>query len=193
MALANTEFAQAAAQAAGQAAEKAGGLPQLNVIADGSFTNQIAWLLITFFLLFVVVWRTVLPRVTTVLEEREEKIAGDLDSAERLRAEAEEVKAAYEAAVTAARAKAQETILGAKDTIQADITKTQAELDAKLNAKAEEAEARIAKASKEALASIDTVAGEVAAEMVAKLGGVETKDKAVKDAVAAALASVKGA
>lgn len=192
MALANTVLAQAATEVAG-AAEKAGGLPQLNVIADGSFTNQLAWLLVTFTLLFVIVWRTVLPRVTNVLEEREEKIAGDLDSAERLKAEAEEVKAAYETAVANARAKAQEIVLGAKETIQADIAKAQAELDAKLGAQADEAEARIAKASEEALASIDSVATDVAAEMVAKLGGVEAKDKAVKDAVSSALANVKGA
>jgi len=191
MAQANTEIAQVASEVAQEAA--AGGLPQLNVIADGSFTNQIAWLLVTFFLLFLVVWRTVLPRVTAVLEEREEKIATDLDSAERLKAEAEEVKAAYEVAVTTARAKAQELVLGAKDTIQADIAKAQADLDAKLNAKAEEAEARIAKVSSEALASIDTVASEVAAEMVVKLSGVEAEEKAVKSAVKTALENAKGA
>jgi F-type H+-transporting ATPase subunit b len=192
MALANTEFAQAATEAAGQAAEKAGGLPQLNVIADGSFTNQIAWLVITFFVLFFIVWRVVLPRVTTVLGEREENIAGNLDTAERLKADAEEVKAAYETAVANARSKAQDIVLGAKDTIQSDIAKAQADLEGKLNAKAEEAEARISKARDEALASIDSVAAEVASDMVAKLGGVEAKDKAVKDAVSTALSSVKG-
>lgn len=193
MALAYTEFMFAAADAAGHAAEKAGGLPQLNVIADGSFTNQVAWLLITFFLLFVVVWRVVLPRVTGVLEEREEHIAGNLDAAERLKAEAEEVKAAYEAAVTTSRAKAQEIVLGTKDKIQAEISKTQAELDAKLGAQAADAEARIVEARTAALASIDQVATEVVTEMVAKLAGVEATDKAVKDAVSSALANVKGA
>jgi len=189
MALANTEFAQAAADAA----QKSGGLPQINVIMDGSFTNQLAWLVVTFFVLFFIVWRLVLPRVTNVLTEREETIAGNLDTAERLKADAEEVKEAYETAVANARSKAQEIILGAKETIKADIAKAQSDLDAKLNAQAEEAEARIAKAREDALATIDTVAAEVAGDMVAKLGGVDAKEKAVKDAVSSALASVKGA
>lgn len=189
MALANTEFAQAAADAA----QEAGGLPQINVIMDGSYTNQIAWLVVTFFVLFFIVWRMVLPRVTSVLEEREENIAGNLDTAERLKTEAEEVKAAYETAVANARSKAQEIILGAKETIKADIANAQAELDTKLNAQADEAEARIVKAREEALATIDTVAAEVATEVVAKLGGVEAKEKAVKDAVSSALENVKGA
>ena len=191
MAQANIELAQAATEVAQEAA--AGGLPQLNVIADGSFTNQIAWLLVTFFFLFLIVWRSVLPRVTSVLEVREEKIANDLDSAQRLKTEAEDMKAAYEAAVADARAKAQETILGAKDVIQADIAAAEARLDAKLNAKAEAAAARIAEASKEALASIGVVASEVAIEMVAKLGGIKADEKTVKTAVKTALSSVKGA
>lgn len=190
MALANIEFAQAAVDVAQETAKR--GLPQLEVIAEGSYTNQIAWLLITFMFLFVVVWRTVLPRVGSVLAEREEKIANDLDSAQRLKTEAEEMKAAYEVAVAEARAKAQETVLGAKDAIQADVAAAEAELDAKLSAKADEAATRIADASKDALASIGEVATEVAAAMVEKFGGVDGKEKAVSDAVAIALANVKG-
>lgn len=191
MALANIEFAQTATEVAHEAAK--GGLPQLNVIADGSFTNQIAWLLVTFFFLFLIVWRLVLPRVTSVLEVREEKIANDLDAARRLKTEAEDMKAAYEATVADARAKAQEAILGAKETIQADIAAAETKLNTELTARAEAAAARIAEASKEALASIGTVASEVAVAMVAKLGGIEADEKAVKTAVKTALSSVKGA
>lgn len=182
MANANTEVAQ-----------DQGGLPQLNVIADGTYTNQIAWLFITFVFLFLVVSRIVLPRVTKVLGEREENVADNLDTAERLKHEVEEVKAAYEAAVADARKKAQEIVLGAKDTIQADIAKAQADLDADLGAKAEAAEARIAKAREEALAGIDAIATEVTSEMVSKLAGVEAKEKIVTDAVKAALETAKGA
>ncbi|MBL4838174.1 MAG: hypothetical protein JKY34_11425 [Kordiimonadaceae bacterium] len=169
------------------------GLPQLNVIADGSYTNQVAWLALTFVFLLLIVSRIILPRVSKVMAEREEKVADDLDTAERQKSEAEKVKSAYEAAVAAARAKAQEVVAGAKDTIQADITKAQSDLDADLGAKAADAEARIGKARDEALAGIDAVAAEVAADMVAKLGGVEADGKAVSKAVKSALDSVKGA
>jgi len=173
--------------------EQPQGLPQLNVIADGSYTNQVAWLALTFLVLFFVVSRLVLPRVTKVLGEREEKVANDLDTAERLRADAEDVKASYEAAVAEARLKAQQTVAAAKDTIQADSAKTQAKLDEKLGTKTAKAEAAIAAARTEALADIGAVATEVATDMVVKLGGVEPKEKAVKDAVKAALDTVKGA
>lgn len=163
--------------------QDAGGLPQISVFEDGTYTNQIAWLLLTFVLLYIVVSRMVVPRVTSVLEEREEKIAGDLDAAERLRAEAEGVREAYEASIADARSKAQQTLADAKDAARADIAKAQADLDAKLAADAAAAEKRIADAKAEALAGLEGIATEVAADLVAKLGGTEVAADAVSKAV----------
>ena len=167
-----------------------GGLPQFDAT---TFESQIVWLFLSFIVLFVIVSRMALPRVTKVLEEREERIATDLDTAERLRKEAEDVKDAYEVSVAEARKKAQETILATKESIQADIAKAQAELDATLGAKAAEAEARIEAARAEALAGIDQVAGEVAAALVSKLAGIEVDTKDTTKAAKAALSDVKGA
>jgi len=182
------------AQIATDAAEKAsGGLPQINVLYDGSFTNQIAWIVVTFFVLFLVVWRIALPKVTDVLTEREERIANDLDTASRLKTEAEEVRTSYEAAVADARAKALAVLLGTKETIKADIATAQGSLDADLGKKAASAEAAISNARDEALLSIKDVATEVATAMISKLGGIEADSKAVTGAVATAFDSAKGA
>lgn len=166
--------------------QDAGGLPQISVFEDGTYTNQVAWLLLTFVLLYIVVSRMVVPRVTSVLEEREEKIAGDLDTAERLRAEAEGVREAYEASIANARLKAQQTLADAKDAARADIAKAQAELDAKLLADADAAEKRIADAKAEALSDIESIATEVAADMIGKLGASDVSADDVGKAVAAA-------
>lgn len=178
------------AEAQTEVAAQGAGLPQLNI---ATFEEQVVWLFLTFIVLFVIVSRAVLPRVTKVLEEREERIANDLDTAERLKKDAEDVKNAYEEAVAKARKQAQETILGAKEKIQADIAKAQADLDAELSARAAEAEARIAKAKDEALADVGDVAAEVAGELVSKLAGLDSGDAAVSKAVEAALSTRKGA
>lgn len=172
--------------------QDAGGLPQLNVIEDGSYTNQIAWLLLTFVVLYVLVSKMIVPRVTSVLEEREEKIAGDLDIADRLRREAEEMREGYEAAIADARANAQNTLLAAKEAAQADMAKALADLDTKLSASADEAEKRIVAAKTEALTGLSDIATDVAATLVAKLGGVDADEAAVQKAVKSALAE-KGA
>lgn len=170
--------------------EKAPGLPQMDF---ATFEEQVVWLFLTFIVLFLIVSRLVLPRVTKVLEEREETIATDLDTAERFKKEAEDVKNAYEEAVAQARKQAHDTIIGAKEQIQADIAKAQADLDASLAEKAAAAEASIAKAREEALASVGDVAKEVAGELVSKLGGLDGDDAGVAKAVDAALSDAKGA
>jgi len=182
------------AQATTEVPQADGGLPQLKVIEDGTFTNQIAWLVLTFIVLYVVIAKMVLPRVGSVLQEREESIAGNLDTAERLRAEAEEIKKSYEAAVAEAKANAQQTILDSKAEIQASFSKAQSDLDAKLTAQAEDAEKRILAAKTAALESVGEIAGTVTKEIIGKLAGdADVADKAINDAVSAALNDVKGA
>lgn len=180
MANAQTEVAQAAQ----------GGLPQLDFT---TYSEQVAWLFLTFIVLYVLISRVVLPRVDRVLEEREEKIAGDLDQAERLRTEAEEIKTAYEARLAEARSGAQKAALAAKEKVQAEFSKAQNDIDARLLAEAEAAEARIQKTIDEALESLDVVAEDVAATLVSKLTHAEADNAKISKAVKTALAETKGA
>jgi F-type H+-transporting ATPase subunit b len=79
-------------------------MPQLE-FAD--FLPQLFWLAVTFILLYALMSRLALPRVATVLAERDRQIEEDLARAERLKAEADETLRAYEAALIQARSEAQ--------------------------------------------------------------------------------------
>ena len=68
-------------------------VPQLEV---WTFPSQIFWLLITFSTLYYLLSRKALPRVSEILEARQDRIAADLDQAQRLRREAESALATYE-------------------------------------------------------------------------------------------------
>ncbi len=162
--------------------EKQGGLPQLDF---STYEEQLVWLFLSFIVLFVVVWRFALPKIASVLEEREERIAEDLDRAECVKADAETVRATCEAAAAQARRSAQETILKVKEAAAADLAKETAALDAKLAKQASDAEAKIAAVKAEALGSVDTVATEVATDIVARLSGVGANDADVAKAVKA--------
>ena len=170
--------------------EKEGGLPQLDF---STFEEQLVWLFLSFIVLFVIVSKVALPRITRVLEEREDRIAGDLDMAERLKKEAEEIKADYEVKTAEARAKAQAVIAEAKASVQAEFAATQAKLDTKLNAEADLAEQRIMAAKDEALAGLSAVAEEVTTELASKLAGLDADAGDVAKAVKTALDTVKGA
>ncbi len=171
----------AAAHAAG---EGGGGLPQLDT---STFATQIFWLIVTFLLLYVVMSKIAVPRIADVLEERQERIADDIETADRLRGEAETVKTEYEAAVAEARAKAHDLVKKAMDEIAEAHSKAEADAAQKTAEKTKAAEANIASQKQEALASLKTVAAESAAEATRRLTGLEVADAKVNAAVDAVM------
>ena len=163
------------------AADAAPGMPQLDF---SSFPNQIFWLVVTLVVIYLVLTRVALPRIAAILAERQGTITNDLAAAEDLKARAVEAEAAYNQALTDARAEAQEIIAKAKADMQADLDVAIQKADAEIAAKAAESEKAIAEIRASALDSIKIVATDTAAELVAAMGG-----KAESDAVSTAVDS----
>lgn len=178
------DVAHGAAQAAGHAAPNAG-MPQLDLT---SFPNQIFWLLVTLVVIYWVLSRIALPRISAVLADRNGTISGDLAAAEDYKLKAREAEAAYEKALADARAQAQKIVAEARAEIQKDLDAATARADAEIAARAAESEARIAEIRAGAVEAVEAVAKDTASELVTALGG-----KADAAAIAAAVdARVKG-
>ena len=75
-------------------------VPQID---PSTFATQIFWLIVAFVTLYWLLSRRALPRLTEVLEARQDRIAADLDEAERLRREAEAALTSYQAAIAKAQ------------------------------------------------------------------------------------------
>jgi F-type H+-transporting ATPase subunit b len=71
---------------------------------------------LAFAVLFVFMWKWVLPRVNTLLEERREQIQGQLESAEQTRQQAERELADYRAQLANSREEANRIIEEARQT-----------------------------------------------------------------------------
>jgi F-type H+-transporting ATPase subunit b len=164
----------------------AAGLPQLDV---STYSAQVVWLAITFFILYVLMAKVALPGVGQVLEERQNKIDDNLAKAEELKSQAEAAGLAYEASLSKARTKAHDAIREVKDKASAEAAARQSALHDKLKTQISESEHAIAKARDEALAGIKDVASDVASSVVKKLINETPDDKSVNGAVAAALKS----
>lgn len=166
------------------AAEEGGGsMPQLDAT---TYPSQIFWLVVMFAVLFILMTKVALPRVGEVIEARQQKIAADLERAETLKQEVEQLSADYDKALADARAKAQAEIQKAQDKIKADHDKKQAKIDADIAQRTDEAEARIESARKAAMDELRTVAEDTATAVVEKLTGTAPDKAAVKKAVEAA-------
>ncbi len=176
------DVAHGAAEAAGHAAQSAG-MPQLDF---ASFPNQIFWLLVTLALIWWVLTRIALPRISAVLADRQGTITGDLTAAEDYKLKAKDAEAAYERALADARTQAQKIVAGAKAEIQKDLAVATAHADAEIGARAAESEARINEVRAGALEAVENVAKVTAADIVAALGG-KVDAKAVAAAVSARL------
>jgi F-type H+-transporting ATPase subunit b len=144
-------------------------MPQLDV---STFSPQLFWLAISFILLYVLMARVVLPRVAKVLGQREERIGGNLERAEKLKAEADAVLAAYQKAMADARAQAQLALAAASAEIATTTAAREAEFAKKLADQTTAAEGRIKASKTQALGEVRNIAGEIAAAMTTKLTGV---------------------
>lgn len=159
-------------------------MPQLDL---ATFPSQLLWLAITFVVLYLVMVAVGLPRVGGIIAKRRGRITGDLDKAQRMKAEAEAVITAYERALNEARAKAQQALRETAERLAAEATDQQRKLAESLNAETAKAERRIAEAKATALKGVRDLAAEVAYEAAAKLAGAAVEASRVKDAVNAVL------
>ena len=163
-------------------AASAPGMPQLDF---STFPNQIFWLVVTLVVLYLILSRIALPRIATVLAERQGAIQRDLDKAEEMKRASVDAENAYNKALADARQQANEIVAETKADIQKDLDKAIAKADAEIAAKAAESETAIAAIRDSATKSVKDVANSTAAEIVKAVMPGAGDAKTIKAAVAA--------
>jgi F-type H+-transporting ATPase subunit b len=159
-------------------------MPQL---AFETYTPQLVWLAITFVLLYLVMWRVLLPRIGDVLDERQNRIQHDLDEAERLKQEAEAALAQYDAAIADARAKALAQLAEARAAITVELDQRKDKAAAEIDDLTSAAEKRIADAKQSAMAGVRGAAIDTARAVIGRLSGIDVAEPALTAAVDAEL------
>ncbi len=150
-------------------------MPQL-IFAD--WAPQLIWLVISFVVLYLLMARVALPKIGTVIEQRRDRIAHDLDQAAHLKQETDAAIAAYETALAEARAKAHGIAQETRDKLKAEADQRRAELEAQLATKTADAEARIAETKNAAMTQVKDVALDTAEVIYSELvGGAVSKDQ----------------
>lgn len=157
-----------------------GGLPQFD---PTSFSSQLVWLALVFAILYFVFSRFSLPKISRVVETRNDKIKLDRDTAERMTLEAQAVMEAYEKGLTQARndsakyhAEATEAMKKkTEETMQAFVEKGEKQMVA--------TEKRLAESKDKVMDEMHTIAAEIASAAAEKIVGISTDISAAKTVV----------
>tara|TARA_B100000686_G_C16327670_1_gene731513 strand:+ start:11 stop:505 length:495 start_codon:yes stop_codon:yes gene_type:complete len=144
-------------------------MPQLDV---ETFLPQLVWLTITFTILYFIMSKAILPKIADVLEQRQDRIASDLEEAEKFKNETEEVMKLYEETLKSAQIEAQEILNKNKQLALDEIAQQTNKLEKEMQQKAVESEERISKLKKDALNEIKFAAGDSALVIVSKLANL---------------------
>lgn len=157
--------------------------PAFPPFARETFASQVFWLVLSFILLYLLVSRLALPRVSSILEARRSRIAADFAEATRLKAGADESLAAYEKSLADARARAQGIATETRERLNAEAEKSRKALEEQLNLKLAEADRAIATARTAAMSNVRSIAIDAAGTIVTQLIGMTPPEQATAQAV----------
>lgn len=170
------------------AAAMAEGMPQLD-FKNPLTTSQVVWGALIFGVLYILLSRFGLPKVSSVLEERASHIARDLEGARdaKLRADAGIAEAAT--ATAKARAEAQAAINAALEDAHKAAAGQAAVLNERLEKQLRDAETQIGQARTAAMSALKQVASETATTVVTRLTGSAPDAQRLDSAIGVAMAA----
>jgi F-type H+-transporting ATPase subunit b len=146
-----------------------------------TFPSQIFWLIVTFGLLFLFLWRITLPMIEGVIGDRRNRIEGDLGTAEKLRQQASEALARYEAELAGARSRAHHILDENRKAVAAELEQLKGRAEQEAQAAMKLGEEQVAAERARALGTLRPAAAEAAAAIVERLIGARvTADEAAR-------------
>ena len=141
-------------------------MPQLDF---ATFPGQLFWLAILFVFLYVLVSRTMLPKISTVIEDRERHIGGDLDKAEDMKNKAEEVETKTTLNLQIASEEVRQIIEESREKVDMRMQVKREELATKLEKTTKDAEKKIAAIEDESDKVVAKISKDISALISQKL------------------------
>jgi len=157
-------------------AAESGGMPQLN---PEFWVSQIFWLTIVFGILYVILSKLILPKISANLEIRKLQILDNIEAAEKQREESELKIAEYEKIVQSSKNEAKNYFKHAREKILKDINLKKNSLDKELNEEIQKAESEIQELRDRAPEKINKIAVETSADLLKQLIGAEVNNSSI--------------
>ena len=155
---------------------ESGGMPQL----DPEFwISQIFWLTITFGILYLVLSKFILPKISSNLELRKSKIQENIEAAEKQRESSEIKLKEYDEIILKSKIEAKNIFKNAREKIIKDINSKKEILDKQIDDEINNAEKEIEVLRKVAAEKINKIAIETSSDLLKKLIGTEINNSSI--------------
>jgi len=157
-------------------AAESGGMPQLN---PEFWVSQIFWLTITFGILYIILSKLVLPKISNNLEIRKSQILENIETAEKQRKESEEKIKEYDKIIQDSKIKAKNYYNQVREKLLKDINKKKEDLDNNLNEEIKKAELEIQELKNKSPEKITKIAIETSNDLIKQLIGTEVNNSSI--------------
>ena len=157
-------------------AAESGGMPQLN---PEFWISKIFWLIITFGILFIVLTKVILPKISENLENRKSQILENIETADKQKEESQKKMDEYEKIILDSKLKAKSYFNEAREKILDDINKKRAALEKDLDEEIDEVEKELSDLKNKSGEKINKIAAETSAELIKELIGEEVNSSSI--------------
>ena len=157
-------------------AAESGGMPQLN---PEFWISQIFWLTLTFGILYIVLSKLILPKISANLELRKSQIQDNIEAAEKQRKDSESKLKEYDDIIFKSKLEAKNIFKDSREKVIKDINNKKESLENQINDEIKKAEKEIEMVKKSAPGKINKIAIEASSELVKKLIGAEINNSSI--------------
>ena len=157
-------------------AAESGGMPQLN---PEFWISQIFWLTLTFGILYVVLSKLILPKISNNLESRKSQILENIEAAEKQREDSEAKLEEYEEIISKSKLEAKNIFSQSREKVLKDIGAKREVLNKQIDEEISKAEQEINNLRESAPDKINMIAIETSSELIQKLIGAEVNNSSI--------------
>ena len=157
-------------------AAESGGMPQLN---PEFWVSQIFWLTLTFGILYIVLSKLILPKISANLELRKSQIQENIEAAEKQRESSDAKLKEYDSIILKSKLEAKNIFRDAREKVVKNINSKKETLDKQIDEEIKKAEQEIEVLRKNAQEKISKIAIETSAQLVKKLIGAEINNSSI--------------
>ena len=158
-----------------QSAES-GGMPQLN---PKFWISQVFWLVLTFGILYLVLSKLVLPKISDNLETRKSQILENIETAEKQREESEDKIKQFEKIILESKIEAKNYFNDRRQKILEDINKKRIALEKDIDDEISAVEEEINKLKNTSGEKITKIAIETSSDLINQLIGEEVNNSSI--------------